>query len=366
MNEGGKLINMKITKAYCLQANDVIDIYQARRIFFGQSKDAFGERERLDFLCSDEKCRDLDIQPKITGANYTVSFEKEEKFKAPHYRVNSKYKHHEMCDWLIKEREELLVELALNEGSVEESKLPNRFKRVAKGKEHDIIDLFCLENLELDEENLIVSQDETTRNINIKPVRANSNSINQQGVKQFRIAPLKSSILHELVTCYLDLLPDERKRATLQIGKKGKKQSYYHYFHPIKYLESHSYLENIIFYGGVVVKQRYGTASNPKAYTLQFYDDIKIDNEITTSKNVKITLYLKANEIEELPYGGQYIEALNTVYENETTHYIKCFLYLPNNPRYKFAKEHSWKVDIILPSMSHIELIPVLKGTKEN
>ncbi len=360
---------MKITKAYCEQADRIVNIYQARILFSEQTPNACGERKRLDFLCSDEQCRSLIIPPKITGTNYTVSFEKEDKFIAPHYKINSKYKHHPMCDWLIKEQEETLVEEALLAGAVDEGLLPNRYKRVAKGKVHDVIDQFWLDDSVCDEETLVVIPKESVERVKTNSRLRTVKASNQNNKNAIKVASLKSNVLHELVSCFLGLTVEERKKTSLKIGKNGKKRSYYQCFHSIKNLASHSWLENIIFYGGVVITKRYGNASAPKGYILQFYDEITIKVGVADSKStrdVKVSLYLKADDIRELPFGNQYIEILNTVYENEKTHYIKCFLFLPNNPRYNYTDKYEWKVDVILPSLKYVDFIPALKGTRGN
>jgi len=54
-----------IERAYCMETGRVLNIYQARAVFFNQGE----PRSRLEFLCSDDACRAQNAT-KVTGVNY--------------------------------------------------------------------------------------------------------------------------------------------------------------------------------------------------------------------------------------------------------------------------------------------------------
>ena len=56
---------MHISRAYCVEAGTIVEIYRARARFFAQDE----ARCRFDFLCSDEFCR-ASSATKIVGVNY--------------------------------------------------------------------------------------------------------------------------------------------------------------------------------------------------------------------------------------------------------------------------------------------------------
>ena len=63
---------MHIARAYCVEADRVVDIYQARALFFAQDE----PRRRFQFLCSDDACRVANAT-RVTGVNYDKLVEDE-------------------------------------------------------------------------------------------------------------------------------------------------------------------------------------------------------------------------------------------------------------------------------------------------
>lgn len=339
---------MKITKAFCVEARKNFNIYEAKRYYFEQDEK---NRNRLSFICTDEQCQDLDPPVKITGINYDKSFEEEDAFKAPHYKNNTKQEsgHHPDCEWIKRELDEIAISIAVDSKNLSDDELPNRYRRIAHSKNTDIIDKFWLEDEEDQTSPLVIElpDDEIESNKLIIPQK-NKRIINQ-GKRKIKIAPLISNALHELVTCYRDLSYDERQTLKLQLGLKSPSRTYNKCFCHIKNIEELSYLRNIVFYGGAYICSR-----NNKAYTIKFFDEIQIDS---SDKAKKIELYITIEEIKKVPYWPHLLEILDTVFENKETHYLNCYLFLPEEPRYNVLSKHSLKVDIELPSIKHLELI---------
>lgn len=99
-------MKLKIARAYCVQLGRVISIDTAI------SYSADNSYCHLDFLCSDEKCRQQGV--KITGVNYNKK--PEVYIKSPHFKVNNKgEKHHPDCEWVALQKEVMSDTTAKNE-----------------------------------------------------------------------------------------------------------------------------------------------------------------------------------------------------------------------------------------------------------
>jgi hypothetical protein len=355
---------MRISKAYCEQAREVFNIYEAKRFYFSQSIDASGDRPKLSFLCSDENCRAMHPPVKVTGVNYHISADEEDAFKSPHYRENQK--HSPLCEWVKDEEDIQAVRNAVDRGDIDENELPNRFKRVSNGKEHDLIDQFWLEDIPPTK----APTEEVPPTLEVGGLSSRQGkrrSGTGERKRRVQIAPTVSHALHELVTCFRELDVEERKSTPLTIGHRGKRRTYYEFFHPINHLNWNG-LENVIFHGGAKVK-RYGLPEFPKGYSISFFDSIKIKPEVTDGESQreeskKIEFYLKIEQLKKVPYWAQYVEYLNQAADGDG-YYIQCFLFLPNEPRFNYSDEHKWKVDIVIPSMSHLDLMAKMNSSSQ-
>src|SRR5581483_5730517 len=91
---------MHILRAYCVEVGRILDIYQARALFFAQEK----PRRRLQFECSDDACRAM-AGTKVTAVNYDkLVAEGDQIVLKPHFRMNPQSPHIEACEWLAREK----------------------------------------------------------------------------------------------------------------------------------------------------------------------------------------------------------------------------------------------------------------------
>ena len=92
---------MHIGRAFCVEAERIVDIYQARALFFAQDV----PRRRFQFLCSDDACRGT-IATRVTGVNYDklVENERDRIVVKPHFRMNQDTPHSAQCEWVARER----------------------------------------------------------------------------------------------------------------------------------------------------------------------------------------------------------------------------------------------------------------------
>lgn len=84
---------MRITRAFCIDLNDVVTIDTARREFL--SIDPTPARFR--FLCSDDACRKAGVV--VTGVAYASNAEEGSKHVAAHFRAHNPEKHLPACEW---------------------------------------------------------------------------------------------------------------------------------------------------------------------------------------------------------------------------------------------------------------------------
>ncbi|MFC7507960.1 hypothetical protein ACFQUX_13305 [Pantoea stewartii] len=89
---------MKVLFAYCNELKRSVSIDEARREYFALDEQ---ERKRFTFTCDDHNCRVT-----VTGVNYHLKAEDDEKFITAHFR--SRTPHHPECEWrkFTEEREQ--------------------------------------------------------------------------------------------------------------------------------------------------------------------------------------------------------------------------------------------------------------------
>ncbi|WP_157658064.1 hypothetical protein [Burkholderia ubonensis] len=84
---------MRITRAYCIDLDEVVTIDAARREFLSIEPTP----ERFRFLCSDEACRKAGVT--VTGVAYTFNAAEGAKHVAAHFRAHNPEKHLSDCEW---------------------------------------------------------------------------------------------------------------------------------------------------------------------------------------------------------------------------------------------------------------------------
>lgn len=84
---------MRITRAYCVDLDEVVTIDAARREFLSIEPTP----KRFEFLCSDNACRKAGVV--VTGVNYTFNAEEGAKHVAAYFRANNPEKHRQDCEW---------------------------------------------------------------------------------------------------------------------------------------------------------------------------------------------------------------------------------------------------------------------------
>jgi hypothetical protein len=88
---------MRITRAWCVELQEVVPIDVARRAFLSLDPPL----ARFNFLCSNKACRDAQVR--VIGANYKKAAEDGVKFQAAHYKHWHGDTHLPSCEWILEE-----------------------------------------------------------------------------------------------------------------------------------------------------------------------------------------------------------------------------------------------------------------------
>lgn len=86
---------MEILEAYCVEMDEVMDIYDAQNAYFDLPED---RRKRFTFRCSDLECR-RQKNPLVSGVNYHRLAEETDKYRQPHFRAPVANEHLDSCIW---------------------------------------------------------------------------------------------------------------------------------------------------------------------------------------------------------------------------------------------------------------------------
>ncbi|WCD77764.1 ATPase [Pseudomonas sp. TUM22785] len=266
-----------ITRAYCVQLDEVLSIAEARRAFFSLPE----PRSRFDFLCSSEACRTLGT--KVTAANYDK--QPNETYKAAHFRENPHSSHAPDCEWMADEEDEDA------EGKLPGESEAEARQRHARRKLHDYIDVF-----EPPVERARPSADKPdtptapARKPTGTPDEAPAPRNEKKSVNQ------RTSSLERLVECYrqarLELGNDEFKAMRLRVVGEGE-MPLGAYFKAIKYAKLGT--ANRVLQGGALLVDRYGSG-----FKLKFYD--RIDNK-------PVFLYISKEQMDAYRFKG-YLDGL--------------------------------------------------------
>lgn len=318
---------MHIERAYCVELERVVDIYEARDFYFRQTP----PRKRFRFLCSDEKCREANAT-KVTGVNYDKLVEESDQYVKPHFRENTD--HIDDCEWIE-------LEMALNELR-EESRRSSKHKtdprRPGKRKSlksSNIVDIFVPNSVGGAR---TVERLAREKRAGIKRIPNKRDRIDALKA-HLRDNPNQTSFLENVVHSYYMLEPDDRRLTRLKIGR-GAWRSYRESFRPIdQYKRDRS--DNYIYSGGVWVK-RYGPN-----FSLIFISKVELEG-----KERRVSLYIEKEKLERYKHRAYLTEMLEKLL-SKSADYATCFFYGHIRPS---TKNDAW-LDIDLDHFDNLVMI---------
>jgi len=296
---------MHIARAYCIEAEKVVDIYQARALFFAQDE----PRHRFQFLCSDDQCRASNAT-RVTGVNYDklVEDERDRVIVKPHFRMNSETPHHRACEWVARE---CAFEVPDYSDGVPERRHGARHFRHLKSS--DLVDVFAPVQAEASTVSPVPAQSSPPGAESRPSAGTNSGSVRGRSNRRNRT---RADFLETVVSAYELLEPEERREAKLRIGD-GSRLPYNRAFCRI---EHYFYARGPrIFHGGVRVQPH-----GPN-FSLRFFDRVITHDQRGTREGRELVLYLK-REVLLKHWNGKFLLAqLGEAVKAE--HYAHCYFF---------------------------------------
>jgi hypothetical protein len=296
---------MHIARAYCAEAGKVVDIYQARALFFAQDE----PRHRFEFLCSDDACRAANAT-RVTGVNYDklVEDERDRVVVKPHFRMNPETPHDAACEWVARER--AVEALGCSDAEPDGRGRTHHFQH---WKHSDLVDIF------------MPSLPETTSMSPVPPeppppapaAREPSGSGRDDELcRRGRSNPTRADFLETVVSAYELLEPEERREAALRIGR-GPELSYSKAFCRIEHYFAARPAR--IFHGGVQVRLH-----GPN-FAVRFFDRVVRAGETGRDNPLEVSLYLKRDALLR-HWNGKFLLAQLTE-ASKRGHYAHCYFY---------------------------------------
>lgn len=316
----------RITRAYCVQLDEVVSITQARQAFFSLPE----PRRRFEFLCSNKSCRDQPIKAEITAVNYDKH--PNDTYLAAHFRENDRYSHAPGCEWVIDE-------------DVDEvnGKLPGEtdeeaFVRRARRKLHDYIDVFD-PNPERDTD---AGTPGSTAGGGEEDTSGTRGKGSGQGGKAS--GNHRTTDLERLVECYiqarLKLSDEEFKAMRLKVVGQSEMPLPW-FFKRISY--GRLGVSNRVLHGGATLQKRFGTG-----FKLKFMD--MLDDK-------PVFLYVAKEQMDEYRF-RRYLDGL---LREEDADYFRLFAMgeLALSPTEK-------SINLIVSDLRQLVVIPVQKPSIAN
>ena len=296
---------MHIARAYCVEADRVVDIYQARALFFAQDE----PRRRFQFLCSDDACRVANAT-RVTGVNYDklVEDERDRVVVKPHFRMNQETPHSTECEWIALER--ILDVTDSADAELEQRGRAHGFRHL---KSSDLVDVFlpgCTTasatqagGVETSGAASLSEKASEFRYEAVLPPRQSSN-------------PTRAHFLDAVVSVYELLEASERREAVLRIGR-GPKLPYSRAFCRVEnYFSARG---ERIFHGGVRVR-----AHGPN-FAVRFFDRVAAPDEERAGKALDVSLYLKRETV-LTHWNGKFLVAQLSE-AAKPGHYAHCYFF---------------------------------------
>lgn len=292
---------MNIKKAFCIEANRVVDIYEARNFFFSENKE-----RKLKLLCYDDICR-KEKRPIVIGVNYWKLIEREDPFSnRAHFRMHYQHPHHHLCpeQELLEAREAVEIDYAQNSSS-------------KRRKITNVVNIFTPFKGTNDNGQLAKPEDKEYEEI--RKIRSRGERIGalKEHVKNSKT---RSRMLQEVVSCFILLSADERKSTYLQI--RENQRTYQEIFRSIKELNNG---QNNIYFGGARVSHYKKKNEQKKeeiiGYLINFYDPLSINQE-----TYSVSLFISKFKLAKYKYQGPLKKLLEKAATKEIS-YLRCFFW---------------------------------------
>ncbi len=277
---------MIINRAFCVELQRVVDIYEARGCYFQQPP---ATRKRFKFLCSDKKCRERDQggkvkQTKVTGVNYDKLAEEGGHHLRPHFRTNTP--HGPNCEWVEPQSTH-----AGGQGGGQST------NRKIPPKSSNVVDIFLPNTAEAASVIGGGSDDSTGQTTEIW---TDTDIIEGSEIPRTR-NPNRTTFLENVVNSYLSL-DDEMIRSTYLTIGRAPRRTYRECFRPIRFYGRGGPDESFIFFGSV------GGRKVGSTFRLFFHDMPEV-----RGTKYSVRLRIEQNQLGRYRHGAYLTELLTEV-----------------------------------------------------
>ena len=314
----------RLTEAFVLlpHAAGNLDINGAQAVYLSQprvndSKPDFG-RVPLFCICSDEKCRGLSPQPRITAIAYAEAQKDGSYKRGPHWRWHPDDWHHRACFWLLREVAQRLEteERRARIKHIDDASSGSSDKympRQQTPRRTDHVDVFVVSGQNDDTEEApkqrLVPSDIDGRTLlpTVQRIR--------EGLRYERDHPSTTSILRQVVSSY-DRLKAEGRSKEEVLAIEGVTRSFYDWFRMLSLYSAVNASEiQRIWSGGASATHK------DDRYVLYFYDKVNVGD-----RQIKPRLTLTDELLNRHRRGPFLREAVRECLEGDAR-YVKVYWY---------------------------------------
>jgi hypothetical protein len=266
---------MRVEKAYCVEAGRVLDIFEARNVYFNQAS----PRKRLTFECADDACREV-LHPTVTGAMYDREVEEEGDIHRMYFKWGPNSEHLSTCFWLEQREAQMIVQEMRAQGRAPPAG-SNRHIDFARLDAEEVPDLLFVNS----DEHAADQEEARRRYEEIKRYPDRPRRIRAY-VAQRLNQPVAAQGLQQVVEAFEAMTVDERQQARLRVSGIGT-FSYAEFF---RRAERPLFEVTRVFYGGASLE------STPAGYRLVFYGE-----PVVNDAKAKVTWFISRRAIESDP-----------------------------------------------------------------
>lgn len=321
---------MDILEAYCVELDEVVDIYEAQNAYFDLPEK---NRKRFTFCCADDECRRVK-NPLVSGVNYDKLAEETNKYRQPHFRRPTANEHLPTCIWYESASEKAVSGAVDHVGK----------SRVERAKSTDVIDIFQ------------PGKSDTVKRADgkSKPAAAKTSAGAVHAGEQKDSASSKTGggynkapRLERFIDCWLQFQGDELK--VHEVSIEGKTLSYRSAVTNPAWIKPEHNGQRIL-YGLAEIK--FWPPAKPTYLFLNFRDDCEQFEQNLGGKS--LTIQLSLARIDQHRGGNVMLSKLTQAQRPD--HYLKVYCWGSIKPR---ERRPGYLVEIV--SLNNLVLKPVAK-----
>lgn len=325
---------IKITAAYCVELGKIVSIEEAHSASMERNGAEF------QFLCSSKECCQQKIP--VTGVNYYKPLSKQ--YRTMHFRDNTRYTHHENCEWA------LANEYAFYEGT-HEGETPEEAD--SRRKLYTLLpNDYLITNYDPYEPDTGVRTESSTESTIHKPQGSDSKN-SQSRYDEVTGKILKTSSFYKLVRCHYALSKkfklDVFKQFPLKV--KSRQTTWYSYFKVLQFVWDNPAFNGIMY--GYISKniKSYGT-KEPFGYGI--YMSTKLND-------LSVSIYISPDQMKNYRLRRELIDVLKNSQKFEDI----CVYFVPDSIERVTLSSGKQAYQIKIANLNNLRFVGTIKKTHE-